>query len=128
MEDGMQEVTSGAIYAKAILEKWLEIGDLRERFTYNYLMKEPNQKIVKEYVSKLISLYKEVLPKVKDHPTFDKDTVRIAKFSAHSYDPMLLIEGREKKAGEEETKNYKLVFELDELLRDIMEKLKITAW
>jgi hypothetical protein len=129
MDDGVQELTVGGIYAKLLLEKWVSIMELREEFRYNYMEDRTNPEVLKEYASKLTSLYCEVYPKVNTNVHFKDLQKDIDKFRPHYYNPLMLIEGLEKESDKKEQKrNYKLVFELDELLRNILEKLGITKW
>jgi len=131
MDDGSRELTVGGIYARLLLEKWVDIMQLREEFRYNYLEDKPNPEVLKEYISKLTSLYGELYPKINKNIHFSDLQKKIDKFRPHYFNPLLLIEGLETE-NESKTKdvkrNYKLTFELDDLLRDILEKLGITKW
>lgn len=129
MDDGMPELRIGDLYAKILLEKWIEIVDLREDFRFGYMEGTAQPEVLKEYVSRLTSLYGELYPKVNENVQFKDLQSRIDKFQPHYFDPMMLIEGIETKTQpEDKPKNFKLVFELDELLREIMEKLRITQF
>ena len=131
MDDGSRELSVGGIYAKLLLEKWVEIMQLREEFRYNYLDDQAHPEVLKEYAAKLTSLYGEVYPKINKNDHFKGLQPGIDKFRPHYFNPLLLVEGLEIERADktkEVKRNFKLIFELDDLLRDILEKLGITKW
>ena len=126
------DLTIGAAYAYVLLERWKQIGELREEFRREYLVNydNPDARIAKEYVSAMTSLWGELRPKVMGSEFNKEDKDKFMRFEPHYYDPNLLLSGYKtmKDKDRKLDQDHTLIFKLDEALRMAMEKLRITSF
>lgn len=101
---------SGMAYAYSLLNSWEEIKQIREQFRENYLSNQLDPALVNLYISKLTSYWLELYPKMKARDEFEDLAGRFEKYKDSYTDPKTLTD----------------VFELELLLREAIEKLKIT--
>jgi len=120
------EATIGARYAYMLLEKWAEIGELREEFRRAYLNDQNDAEGAREYVAKMTSLWGELFPKVQGSNFNDNEKEAFMKFKPHYNDPNLLMKGVLK--ADDKEKDATLMFQMDEALRMVLERLKITVF
>lgn len=123
--------TIGGNYASYLLELWKDIGELREEFREEYLVnyESPDPTTAREYAVKMTSLWGELLPKVDGSAFSEKDKEKFMRFRPGYYDPNLLVEGYFDNDGKAKGKpDASILFQLDETLRYVLEKLKITVF
>jgi hypothetical protein len=120
------ELTIGARYAYMLLEKWAEIGELREDFRRAYLNNQNDLEGVREYVAKMTSLWGELYPKVQGSNFTDTEKEDFMKFQPHYNDPNMLMQGILKEGAKE--KDATLIFQMDSALRMVLERLRITVF
>jgi hypothetical protein len=113
----MEEImSSGDAYTFRILEKWTEIIEMGEEFRVLFLRNEINVAVTFQYVSKLTRLWLELSPILKDRSDLEDLPARYAEYRTYYFDPRQLMKDPEK------------IFGLEEILREAIEKLKITQF
>lgn len=110
--------TSGQAYAYRLLDKWTEIGELAEQFRTNMLSGRIDLEITDLYFAKITRFWVELVPKVDGRAEFSDMSKEFMEYRTFYYDP-----GKLKEEGNEDA-----VFKLEELLRRVIEKLKITTF
>jgi hypothetical protein len=111
-------LNSGTAYTFTLLNKWEEIMKLSENFRKEYLARRFTSATHNEYVAKLTRLWLELEPKITDSNLYGDLPQRFAKFERFYYDP-LLFSGKADAAK---------IFELERVIREALEKLKITSF
>lgn len=109
---------SGTAYTFTLLNKWEEIMRLSEDFRKEYLARRYTPVTHNEYVAKLTRLWLELEPKIKDSNLYGDLPRRFAEFERFYYDPLLFSIKTEAAK----------VFELERVIREALEKLKITTF
>jgi hypothetical protein len=115
-------------YKMAILQKWLRIMDLSERFREGLLVNNEDGsntgfdiEIGKEYIAAMTRLWLELLPKVEGRPEFKGLQEDFMKYRQYSASPTKFFENDNR-----DTENQ--LFLLEETLGKIVDKLKITVF
>lgn len=101
---------SGVAYAYSLLNSWEEIRQIREQFRENYLAGRLDPQLTNLYISKLTSFWLELYPKIKSREEFGDLSTEFELYKESYLEPRCLAD----------------VSKLDLLLREAMEKLKIT--
>lgn len=117
---GSDTVTpASTAYAYSVLTKWEDVSILGEEVRKNYICGVMDQELLMEYVSKLISLWKEMYPKVKDRSDFGEETTKeFMAFERFYDDPLEIFRGD----------NLITVFKFEKCLRWILEKVGLTKF
>ena len=116
----------GEAYAYQILNKWLTLIEVSERFRgalLSYNDKEGNlpadaTEILNEYVARITRLWEELRPVVKDRKEFNDLPTRYEAFSMYYYNPRRLTE----------KDNIEDLFKMEEVIREVLHKTKITQY
>ena len=95
-----ETLTVGDAYAYQVLNKWLALIDISERFRGALLSfdeKEGNlpsdaTELLNEYVARITRLWEELRPVVKDRKEFGDLPARYEGFSMYYYNPRRLTE------------------------------------
>jgi len=125
MSRDYQEEEIPNAYANLLLTMWADIIEIREEFRQCFLNDDPDTSVAHEYASKLTSLWGELRPKVEGRKDFAALEKEFLRFEPHYFNPSLLIEGKSTK--EDKNQNKHLIFSLDKVIREVLEKLKITS-
>lgn len=112
-----QQITSKSAWEFEILGKWREIIEIAEAFRVNHIAQVKDLDIRNLYAAKLTRLWLELLPKVKGRTEFGEDFERqFMEFRPFYFDP----------GGFFEKEDMARIYELEECLRLVLEKLRIT--
>ena len=115
---GEEILSSGEAYTFTLLNKWEEIMKLSEAFRKEYLARRFTTATHNEYVAKLTRLWLELWPKLKDNSSMGDLPERFKGFERFYYDPLLFSS----------KKDAAKIFELEAIIREALEKLKITTF
>ena len=107
-------MSSGDAYTFKLLEKWTELIEIGEEFRVLFLRNEIQTNVTYAYLSKLTRMWLELAPILKDRSDLGKLPERFNEYRVYYFDPRQLIKYPDK------------IFGLEEVLREAMEKLKIT--
>lgn len=119
---------AGISYAQVILGKWIEISECGEQFRSNLLSGDHDPKVAYEFISKMGSLWSELLPKVKGRKlSRDGMETEYQTFEKYSYDPIQLL-GSEEEDDKPDTQQQSQIFKMQQILREVLEELGITKW
>lgn len=110
---------SGKAYTYTLLNKWEEIMKLSEEFRTDFLRGRLRASIYNEYVAKLTRLWLELYPKVTDNSALGGNIAQRFK----DFEPLCQYPRNFRQKG-----NAKKIFDLELLLREALEKLKITTY
>lgn len=118
--DAQGNFTIGEAYAYRILQKWVDLIEIGEKFRAQYIKGEPDQDLRNEYISRLTRLWGELRPHVegRTEERFSKITAAYAAYSQYFYDPKKLSDAT----------NAEDIFKLESCIRDAMHALKITQF
>lgn len=112
-----EELTPKTAWEFEILNKWIEITELAEAFRVQHIERSKDQEIRNLYAAKLTRLWLELSPKVEGRNEFGKEFIKeFMEFRAFYFDPGSFFEKED---------NGRL-YELEEILRKVLERLKIT--
>jgi hypothetical protein len=111
-----QEFNSRQAWEFEILKRWLEIMDVAEAFRINHISEVKDPDIRNLYAAKLTRLWGELYPKVDGRTEFGDMESKFKEFRPFFYNPALFFE----KEGSAR------IYELEECLRMVLERLKIT--
>lgn len=101
-------------YSLRIIQLWLECIDLSHESQKLFLRGEPENEINYEYVARLVRLWKEFKPKVKNRTELENLMGQYEQFNDYCIDPRKLLEDPDK------------IFLLEEVICDVMDKLGLT--
>jgi hypothetical protein len=111
-----QEFNSRQAWEFEILKRWLEIMDVAEAFRINHISENKDTDIRNLYAAKLTRLWGELLPKVIGRTEFGDVEDKFKEFRPYYYDPGMFFEKDDSAR----------IYELEECLRMVLERLKIT--
>lgn len=112
-------------YASLLLTMWAEIIEIREEFRQCFLNDDLDTSVSHEYAAKLTSMWGELRPKVEGRKDFEKLEEKFLEFEPHYFNPSLLLEGKKTATAKGDDKH--LIFGLDKVIRQVIEKLGITG-
>ncbi|MCX8171316.1 MAG: hypothetical protein N3E47_05030 [Candidatus Bathyarchaeota archaeon] len=111
----VEDIEVRKIYAKRIIELWLETLEYSQSAQALFLRGELENEVITEYVSRLVRLWRELLPKVKNMAEvqeLEKEFMLFEEFCIAN--PRLLIGHPEK------------LVELEMVLTAVLDKLGVT--
>lgn len=111
-----QQISSKQAWEFDILGKWREIIEVAEAFRVNHIGQIKDQDISHLYAAKLTRLWLELLPKVKGRAELEEVEGAFMEFRPFYFDPGQFFE----------KKNEARLYELEECLRLVLEKLRVT--
>ena len=106
--------SSGMAYAYRLLEKWGDIIEVGEEFRRGMLGKDLDPEVMNDYISKLTRLWLELSPKIEGRSEFKALEKDFNSYRKYYLNPELLQDNAED------------FFRLEEVLRKVLEKIKIT--
>lgn len=115
---GEELAPSGQAYTYTLLNKWEQIIELAEIYRKNLLFGREDQHTQVEYVAKLTRLWLEFVPKVKGRDEFGDIVPEFESFRKYYLNPNLLLQ----QGGADD------IFRLEELIRIILERLRVTQF
>lgn len=116
MADGI--IPAGTAYAYRLLDIWVEIIKLSQDYRKSYVIGQGDKEQQAELIAKITTIYGECRPKIQGRTDFKDLPERYEKFSRYYYDPKALTD---KGNGED-------IFKMTEIVREALEKLKITQY
>lgn len=111
-------IPSGQAYAYSLLEKWEEILDLGEKVRFDIMTEGKDNKVRQLFIAKLLILRLALYPKVKGNISMGSLQARYDALKEVSTDPVQ-FNTRE---------NALRIFELEEVIAETLETLKITKF
>lgn len=118
--DAQGNFTIGEAYAYRILQKWVDLIEVGEKFRAQYIKGEPDQDLRNDYIARLTRLWGELRPHVegRSEERFKNITEKYNAFSTYFFDPKKLSDAA----------NAEDIFKLESCIRDAMHALKITQF
>ena len=121
-----ENLSVGEAYAYQVLNKWLALIDVSERFRgalMSFDEKEGNlpadaTELMNEYIARLTRLWGELRPVVKGRKEFGTLPEDYERFSIYYYNPRRLTEKG----------NIEDLFKMEEIIREVLHKTKITQY
>jgi len=124
-----QDVSVGGVYAGVILQKWISIMEYSEAFTVNRLSGEYDDEICRSYVAKMTRLWKELKVKVRTRADFKDVRDEFLKFEPYCVDPARFFPASSDEDGKEViTPDGDEIYKLENVLREVIEKLRVTEF
>lgn len=105
-------------YAYTLLKKWERVIELREEFIMNYMNNRANPVVANEYISRLVSLWAELLPKVSGRTDHSEIAKTFEALRPYRYDPRTIYKNDDPT----------VLMQLDEAIRMVIETLGITKF
>lgn len=114
-------------YRSFVMSKWADIYNLSEQARVEILNANYDHDVVHEFIAKLTRLWIELQPKVKGNSEVPKDLqATYQRFRKYAFAPSAFFEEQDDenklKMGIED------LFEMEECLRDVLEKLDIMVF
>lgn len=118
--DAQGNFTIGEAYAYRILQKWVDLIEVGEKFRAQYIKGEPDQDLRNDYLARLTRMWGELRPHIegRTEEKFKTLAPEYEKFGVYFYDPKKLSDST---AGED-------IFKLESCIRDALHALKITQF
>lgn len=121
-----ENLSVGEAYAYQVLNKWLALIDVSERFRGALLSFDEKEQqlpadatdILNEYVARITRLWEELAPVIKDRKDLGSLPERFSRFSIYYYNPRRLTE----------KDNVEDLFKMEEVIREALHKTKITQY
>ncbi|MEO0272624.1 MAG: hypothetical protein ABIM30_06000 [candidate division WOR-3 bacterium] len=111
------DLDANRLYARRIVELWLEAIDFSQQAHSYFLRGEPENEITMEYIARLVRLWRELVPKVKNRielQELEQEFMLFENFCVRN--PKLLLSQPEK------------LVELEMVLTQVMDKLGLTQF
>jgi hypothetical protein len=121
-----ENLSVGDAYAYQVLNKWLALIDVSERFRGALLSFDEKEQqlpadaveVLNEYVARITRLWEELAPVIKDRKDLGDLPARFGRFSIYYYNPRRLTE----------KDNVEDLFKMEEVIREALHKTKITQY
>ena len=123
MAEEDQQITLGNEYAAFIRNRWIEIELIREEFFQGLFIKTVDPDTISKYLSKLISLWIELKPKIEGRlelRDLEDEFLAFQTDIINMENNFLITKGGEKKVDIEK------LYKLEEVIRKAIEKLGVT--
>ena len=111
-----EEFNSRKMWEFEILQRWLAIMDVAEAFRINHITENKDVDIGNLYAAKLTRLWIELFPKVDGRTEFGDIEKQFKDYRPYYFNPGLFFEKGDNAR----------IYELEECLRMVLERLKIT--
>lgn len=108
------EPTISNVYALTILQRWNDCLDISQKAQAFFLRGEAENELTLDYIARLVTLWRELSPKVKNRTELAPIKERFLSYSKYINYPNTLMVEPDK------------LFEIEDIIREALDKLAVT--